>query len=337
MATEQIFQLTEILGELFLVKETLGPNFTREAPLTDLGKRQTVLEQAVYDGLRTLISKIDTGVELFIEGYNPVVNDPEKAIEYTWYVDPLDGTANTCRWHDVGARKIGSDFSLVFSLMPLLNHIPTFGDVMIGAGLDWRTGQFWIAQTSVGAFTGWANNPASLRPLKRQTQYHRHSPLLACEFYRHVNWVTRLLANQPVEWSDLASSFINILRVPLGETDCFFNNIIPEISQEGQRGHELGAIMPFITTMGGYAIDMRTGGSLANSPFTFDGMTPVIIGVDRETVCYYWEMMETNKNRLIEFGGSHYYAYDLIKALHLQLGTQRWSLRDLPKRDLPNR
>ncbi len=68
------------------------------------------------------------------------------------------------------------------------------------------------------------------------------------------------------------------------------------------------------------------------TPFTFDGMTPVMIGVDEDTVKYYKEMMEENLEQEIQiYPGLAIKLRDLIPAIHNGIGTQRWSHRDLPR------
>lgn len=315
----------ELLDDVWSLRANFEDQITEEVEPTDLGKRQTLFEKNVAEILKYCKPKVP--VEIIVEGNKPISPSGEEP-EFRWYIDPMDGTNNTCRWQDVNARQVPSDFAFVVSVLPVKDN-PTFGDVLIGAGLDLRTGQRWIAKTggvafTIGIFTDMADGKKDsiLEKLEPNPQYHNHSPLLACEFYRHINWATRLLVNQAVEWSDMASSFINILRVPLGEVDCFFNNVIPDLSEEGQRGHELAAVMPFIKELGAYAIDTRTGESLEHTPFTFDGMTPVIIGVDKATVEYYWTMIQGN----LATPGIR----DHIGTIHTAMGTQRWSLRELP-------
>jgi hypothetical protein len=171
-----------------------------------------------------------------------------------------------------------------------------------------------------------ANESVGPKEFVKVPQYHQHSPLLAAEFYRLINRLTLFLVNQSVEWTDMHSSFLNILQVVLGKADCFFNNVLPHVSDEGQRGHELGAIMPFVKELGAYALDMRTGRPLAETPFTFDGMTPVMIGVDEKTVEYYRTMIATNLS-LVTIGSEASSVGDLIEKIVKAVPRERWSLR----------
>lgn len=316
-----------VFQDAYARRSRLGKRIAEEVEKTSLGKRQSRLEKMVADMLPEALQR--TGLKDFrleVEGNPPVVvGTPEVQI----FVDPVDGTANTARGIETGVREIISDVAMVVAIAPEKEDL-RFGDFILGAGLDWRSGQEWIAIVGDGAYTASYGTPYVLKArLSPAKNYHRHNPLLACEFYRHANWATRLLVNQAVEWSDTASSFMNILRVPLGEVDCFFNNVVPGISREGQRGHELGAIMPFLREIQGYAVNTRTGWPLARTLFTFDGMTPVIIGVDQDTVLYYQGIIEKNLNRLMPGSPQFTTVSELVRVLHSLVGTEPWTLRPL--------
>jgi fructose-1,6-bisphosphatase/inositol monophosphatase family enzyme len=314
-----------ILQDVYGRRLRLGSRIAEEVERTGTGKRQSRLEKMVYDMLPEALRRAGVrNFSLAVEGYQEItVGQPTMRI----FVDPEDGTSNTARGIETGARDIISDFAIFVAIAPEKEDL-RFGDFLLGAGLDWRSGQTWIAARGLGAFT-FLYGEVVRRRLVPKRHYHRHNPLLACEFYRHVNWATRLLINHAVEWSDMASSFMNILRVPLGEVDCFFNNVVPAVSTEGQRGHELGAIAPFLSELQGYAIDTRTGNSLLESPFTFNGGTPVIVGVDQRTAEYYREMVEHNLNRPVPGFTRLTTVCDLIRTLHQTVGVSPWSLREL--------
>ncbi|MBI4054063.1 MAG: hypothetical protein HY397_01905 [Candidatus Doudnabacteria bacterium] len=282
--------LLDLLGRASQLREHLGSRWCEEVQWSDLGKRQTRFERCFSQLLFSNTQLGGLGAIVEVEGWKPRVLGLH-APQYELFVDPMDGTANTCRWQDTGSRLIGSDVTAVIAVAPYERARPLlFADFFAAGAVDLRSAegenQIWVAEKGRGAWTA-ANPKATLAPMTPGRNYHRHSPLVACEFFRHVNWATRLLVNQAIEWSDMASSFMNMLRVALGEADCYINNVLPEYSSEGQRGHELGALMPFLSELQGCALDARNRRPLGESRFTFDGMTPVIIGVDRETVDYY--------------------------------------------------
>lgn len=318
-----------VLRNIYEQKIGLGARFADEAGLTPGGKRQSLLEKRIYELLVQESAALwMDAFDICVENYPPI---SKPRTRYTMYVDPVDGTANTARWVSCGARQIGAAVATVLAIAPKKENLK-FGDFTLGAGLDLRDGEYWIASKGEGAWTGTTYLARDTRAVVPKKQYHRHSPLLGSEFYRHINWAARLLVNQAVEWADTASSFVNMLRVPLGETDCFFNNLLPEVSQEGQRGHELGAISVFIKELQGCALDTRTMKPLATSLFTFDSMTPVIIAVDKTTALYYWRMIQKNLNKRVRFApGRALTVRQAIQLLHKAVGVQPWSLRPLPK------
>ena len=327
-----------ILQFAYEIRKNLGDTFAEEhEEQTAQGKRQSRLEYAIWKLVKGL--KYGFGFRVVMEGYEYFWLSGRRE-EYTFYIDPEDGTANTARWQACGNRQIGESVATVIAVAPNKADLK-YGDFLVGAGLDLRNGQKWLAGKGLGVQTEpWNPHPlfSHQEPTKvvRKAQYHRHSPLLACEFYRQANWAVRLLINQTVEWADTASSFTNILRVPLGEVDCFFNNplalktrIREEEVTEGQRGHELGAITVFCEELGGYIIDARTGRPLKDSSFIFDGMTPVIVGVNQDTVEYYQDMMTENAARLTKLNGVAISAEQLIETLHSLIGTRPWALRPI--------
>lgn len=330
-----------ILQFAYKTRLNLGDKFAEEhEEPTAQGKRQSRLEHAIWKLVKGL--KYGFGFRVHVEGYEPFWPGGRRE-EYTFYIDPQDGTANAARWQACGNRQIAESMTTVVAVAPNKADLK-FGDFVVGGGLDLRNGQIWLAGKGLGVQTEpWNPNPLfsflsyrQPREVIRKVQHHRHSPLLACEFYRYANWVTRLLINQNVEWADTASSFMNILRVPLGEVDCFFNNPLALSTQigdkeviEGQRGHELGAIAVCCQELGAYAIDTRTGKSLQESPFTFDGMTPVIVGVNQQTVEYYRSMIENNAAKLIKLNGVAMDVREVIAILNSSMGTRQWELRSL--------
>lgn len=316
----------ELLTKLYRLRVHLGSSFTTPGKPSDDGKQQTRFESDGYELLKKRLMRTP-GIQLTVEGYQPVTGPG--SLKYQLFVDTMDGTSNTCRWNDSDAREIGESVTTVISAAPARTHLH-FGDIEVGAGLDLRNGQIWIARRGKGAFT-FRYGVRGGDGLIGKRNYHKHSPLIACEFYRHSNWVARLLLNQCVEWADTASSFMNILRVPLGETDLFINNPFPEISDEGQRGHELGAIMPFLSEIQGIAVSAKSGDHIEELPFTFDGMTPVMVAVDVETLDYYDKIMkDALRKPLLLPGGVKLTSAQLIRVLNDHIGRQRWRKRELP-------
>ena len=310
-------RLNQLLLDVWKTRDRLGERIAQEAGPTDLSKRQCLLEKEIYETLVAKAGKILTlPVRIVVEGYRAVENDQAR---HTLYVDPLDGTASTARWRNTGILEHGLPITTVLSMAPNKLELK-FGDFVAAAALDLNSGQQWLAMQNQGALTCSAAD-LQRKTLFRVKNYPRHSPRLACEFYRHINWATRLLVNQAVEWTDMPSSFMNILLAVLVETDCFFNNVVPEFSHEGQRGHELGAISVFARELGAYAIDTRTGQPLFESLFTFDGMTPCIVGVDRDTVEYYWTMIRENLDKPFESGMMR----DVNRRSDQSMARQRWT------------
>ena len=314
--------VSQILGAIYKMRLKLGPAIAQEAEPTNRGKRQSLLELEIYNLLLKLLprglKRLSLKVRLNVEGWDPVILGKGDEINFDIWVDAVDGTASAARWIDSGVFTHGLPINTVVSISHAVDQ-PTFNDFFIGAAVDLHSGQQWIADLAYGAWTRKKHRSPEWTNLGGRRNYHRHNPRLACEFYRHANWATRLLVNQPVEWTDM-----NILLAVMGETDCFFNNVTPWLSNEGQRGHELGAIYVFVRKLGAYAIDTRTGEDLGKSAFTFDGMTPVIVGVDAATVRYYWDIVNDNLKKIT--GGNQ-----VLIDLHNAVGTERWLLRPLSK------
>ncbi len=325
--------LIDVLTKIHSTRFLLGDRAAEEVQPTARGKRQSRLEEGIISLLF-----METGERGLLHGLNVVAegNDPIKfpGAAHTMYVDPVDGTAGFARSIESGVET--SDPATVISIVSN-REVVTFGEVVASGGLNLRSGQMWIAADGEGALVGQAQTGWTFARIEPIRLYNRHSPLLASEFYRLINRLTMFLINQPVEWSDFHSSFLNILQVPLGKADCFFNNVLPDVSNEGQRGHELGAIMPFLKEVQGYAMDTHTMRPLEETPFTFDGMTPVVIGVDKATIRYYWKMIQENLYKRIVVADRdgdeeiicEMSAREVIGLLYKTISTQRWSLRPL--------
>lgn len=320
--------LVNVFEEIGVINRHLGSLAAEEVEPTPTGKRQSQLESEIVAFLKDFVGGF---YALQAEDYDPIT--PEGA-EFAFWSDPVDGTAGLARGIDSDVQA--SDAASVICVTPNRGAL-TFGDVIAAGGINLRSGQIWVAEIGAGAWR--CSGEESLTRIEPVRLYHKHSPLLASGFGYPINCLTLGVINQVVEYSDLHSSWMAIMQVCLGKADCYLNNVLPDICEFGQRGHELAAVMPFVYELGGYAMDVRTQRPLVETPFTFDGMTPVIIGVDQATVEYYWSMIQENLARpasravIAELGlpdVMHMCTIgDLIRLVYKTLGRQPASLRPL--------
>jgi hypothetical protein len=293
------------------------PDYAAEVAPTALGKRQNKLE-AELDKVATEFC-LAHHYSLETEGKAPVL---VLGAEFKIYLDPVDGTSGLAR--TVGTDFHSSDSALMAVIMPVKEGLK-FGDAAGSLIINLRSGQAFLAAGEQVLKSDWGK---SWQPYSRQPQYSRHTPLLGSDFNRRINRVALgLLIPQEVGWSDIHSSGLNMLQAVIGKVDCVINNPCPQISTEGQRGHELAAMMPFVKILGAVSLDLRTGESLAATPFTFDGMTPSLVAVDRATADYYLNLIRAQASQTITIGGETISLEEGIKRLLMAVPTIPWTLR----------
>lgn len=292
-------------------------DYAVEVESTVLGKRQNKLE-AELDRVTTKLC-LDCGYNLETEGRTPV---EAAGASFKVYLDPVDGTSGLAR--TVGTDFHSSDSALMAVVMPVKEGLK-FGDAVGALIINLRSGQAFLAAEGKVLKANWRE---AWRPYARAPQYHHHTPLLGSDFNRRINRVALgLLIPQEVGWSDIHSSGLNMLQAVIGKVDCVINNPCPNISQEGQRGHELAAMMPFVKILGAVSLDLRTGESLAETPFTFDGMTPSLVAVDQATADYYWNMIKEQAAKTLKIGDETLTIEEGIRRLIEAIPTKPWKLR----------
>lgn len=295
--------------------------YAEEVAATTLGKRQNKLE-AELDRVATEFC-LANNYNLETEGKEPVL--VPKA-QFKVYLDPVDGTSGLAR--TVATDFHSSDSALMAVIMPVQESLK-FGDAAGALIINLRSGQSFLAAADQVLKSNWGED---WRPYARAPQYHRHTPLLGSDFNRRINRVALgLLIPHEVGWSDIHSSGLNMLQAVIGKVDCVINNPCPRISVEGQRGHELAAMMPFVKILGAVSLDLRTGKSLADTPFTFDGMTPSLVAIDKATADYYLNLIQTQAARTITVGGETISIEEGIKRLLAATPTEPWILRLQPE------
>lgn len=292
--------------------------YATEVAPTSKGKRQNLLEEELDKAAEKYCRS--RGYNLETEGREAVLLSGAK---FKVYLDPVDGTSGLAR--TVGTDFHSSDSALVVVIMPEQDNLK-FGSTLASLIINLRSGQSFLAAEG-GVFKADFNK--SWESYERKTQYSRHTPLLGSDFNRRINRVALgLLIPQEVGWSDLHSSGLNMLQAVIGKVDMVINNPLPSASDDGQRGHELAAMMPFVQSLGAVAIDLRSGKDLAHTPFTFDDMTPSLIAVDQATADYYLTMIEDNKKRPITLAKDlTLTTEEAIKLMMREVSTTSWQLR----------
>ena len=315
---------------------------------SDLGKRQTVFENSAVRIIRELLPP-NTALEA--EGYqivNPATGDIRWIVEF----DPTDGTAGDVRSR--GVNCFGSDNGLPVScVLSVRENVPnpTFASVKHSGILslhDWHI--FWASDDGAFLETGTINNRSGLR-LVGIPQYNLHAPAIACEVTRRANAFLRFLVPYgvyPEVFADSHSSAVIMLWSLLGYCDLYWNANLPNVAGAGQRGHELGAIAVFARAMKSYAVQTAIegnqivfAGDLDNAPYTFDGQTSVILGVDEHIVHHYLDLVNSGLASKVKFkvpgqtlklnfpkGGQEITLTvgDVIAELYRQYPNRQWSL-----------
>jgi len=287
---------------------------TAEVEKTETGARQCRAEKQIWEGVKKRISEINLPCRYEAEDHYPqdIVENPQFLVR----IDLIDGTCDYVRQQ----REIPEPFTTVISVSPLKDNL-IFDDVIAGGVTDLRNGEWWVADKDKGAVMGCMPRLAGIRmiqdenPLRVKIQYQEHTPVHTTDIWRRVNGLTRFLWPQCHEVWNSGSVAMDMILVALGEADIFYNGL-PSISDEGQRGHELGACYRILKEAGGYAIDMRTNEELGKSPFLFDEQTSVVMGVNKEKVDEFWSKIQENLAK----------AEPLLKQLWELVPSERWSL-----------
>lgn len=320
-----------VLHDVLALRRNLGADAVREVERTPLGKRQSLFEKEV---VQSVLAGLPSGAVLHAEGYDIIGPDDS---EWTVGLDPVDGTAGDARFGGVGCLASGLPVSSVLAIRRTSPH-PTFGSMKYAGILNLRDGQiFWAS--SDAAFEA---RDGKTRRLARSAQHNRHAPAIACEIARRANAFLRFLIPYgplyPEIYSDSNSSAIAMLWALTGYCDLWWNANLPGIAGAGQRGHELGAIAVFARALGAYAVTTaaRNGqvvveGPLDGAPYTFDGQTSVILGVDEKIVSHYLGLVNASLAKQVTVwskGGQRITTSvgSLIAQLYDWYPDERWSL-----------
>ncbi len=309
-----------------------------EVERTDLGKRQSRFEHDVHRLLVTVAGDFPTVLRVEVEGYKHF--GPADA-PWVLCVDPVDGTAGDARLNGIGGLSTGLPVSTVVAIRRNVQN-PTFADVHYAGILELGIGRIFVAGPE-GAFYG---SERGLQPLVRRPQYNVHSPAIATEIARRSNAFLRFLVPYgvyPEQFADSHSSAIVMLWSLLGYCDMYWNAELPGIKGSGQRGHELGAVAVFARALGAcafttvtYELQVIIAMPLDYAPYTFDGQTSVVMGVDEAIVKHYLGLVNASLRRYVTLRdgiGSPIEECSvgkMLALLHQAVPNERWDLPLIP-------
>lgn len=314
--------------------ELAGLSIGKEVERTDGNKRQVLLGKWVREFMIAALHVEHIPFTIEFEGWKPLmVCAPEgKTPILDIRVDPLDGTASLARLSRTQARMLSHDFAAVVTIAPFKDDL-CFKDLLAAGVLNFGSGQRWMAVAGEGVRIVDPDVRGEFRRYQKPERPNcdMHALRIHVEHFRRVNGLARWLLPYHIENVDMPSSALNILLAALGEGDIFMNNPLPSLDGgfEGQRGHELGIGYVFCREVGGRAIDTRTGNDLGETPYTFDGMTPVILGAYPEVVEKYRSIMERESCRLLEEFESEKAAV-VLKRLRASSRSKWYSLPFVP-------
>lgn len=333
-------KLIEImLMNLGSLRRDLGQCATIQGEESDLGKRQTLFENLAV----ATIKKLCPGdVRIEAEGSNPIGPDDAKWI---LGVDPTDGTAGDVRSHGAGVVN-GLPVTAVLAVRENVPN-PTFSSVKCAGILDLRYGDISVASERTNFGGGFypllsSNQYHKINFIKQKLQYNDHAPAIATEIARRANSFLRFLIPYglyPEVFADSNSSAMVMLWALQGYCDAWLNFNLPGITGAGQRGHELGAISVFARSMSACAVQTKVEndqvvvvGPLNDAPYTFDGQTEVILGVDRKVVDHYLNLINVGLRKTIYFSGISgapslsLPVTEVLAELYRQYPDEQWSL-----------
>ncbi len=320
--------LFDVMTALWQKRCDLGAEAAAEALPTDERKRQTKFElEAVFFMRQRLLPH----AVLQAEGWKFHQSAAQQIVGF----DPTDGTAGDARFRGIGTLRQGLPVSLVISVRDNIDN-STFASVTHAGILDLRTGQLFVAAPD--RVLTYVNGKE--QQLQRTLQYNVHAPTVATEIARRALAPLRFLIPYkvyPEMYSDSNSSAMVMLWALLGYCDVWFNCTLPGIEGAGQRGHELGALAVFARTLGACAwyTAVQDGqivvlGSVDNAPYTFDGQTSVILGVDERIVDHYVQLLNKSLAHKITIGSLYPTVWEVFTALYRDCPAQRWSLPLVP-------
>lgn len=308
MATDWKKWLPDIMTDLWPLRRELGNHAAEEVGRTDANKRQARFERGAVENVR---DHCPPGSVLQAEGWQFQEPTPSDA---DWIVglDPTDGTAGDARFRGVGVLRHSLPLSLVLTIRKNVPN-PTFASVCHAAILDLRSGQVFITHESNMGYEVFTLIPGEGRKqLVSKPQYNEHAPAVAWEIARRALAPLRFLIPYgvyPEMYSDSNSSAMVMLWSLLGYCDVYLNCKLPGISGAGQRGHELGAAAVFARALGAaaYHTGVEDGqitilGSVEGAPYTFDGQTSVILGVDQRIVQHYIRLINQTLKQEVFLG-----------------------------------
>lgn len=322
--------LINALTRLSSLRGELSDRATSPGKSSSLGKRQSLFEEKAVELILDILPA-QTIIEA--EGYSAFeVKDAEWVIE----LDPTDGTAGDARLGEINSLVRGLPVTCVISVRKNVSN-PTFESVRYAGILNLRDNQMFLANESEAFTFDSQKNRVTLHPTK---QYNIHAPAIATEAARRANAFLRYLIPYgiyPEVFADSHSSAMVMLWSLLGYGDLYFNAELPGIEGAGQRGHELGAIAVFARVLNSYAVRTTTTenqiiivGLLDEAPYTFDGQTSVIVGVDERIVDHYLSYINAGLKRQITFstdrGKLSLSAAKVLAEMYRQYPDERWEL-----------
>jgi len=300
-----------------------------EVEKTEQGERQSMTALGIWNLIHSFIDGLYSRGELYLseigiiieaEGHDPIrFEGDDSRFVYVIRLDPSDGSCGYARQR----RKLFEPVTTVISVSPFKKS-PLFRDIIVGGVVDLRNGEWWIAEKGKGSFKGVMDKVNKEGVVfKILPQDHLHTPVHTTDPWRRTNGITRFLWPQSHEVWNSGSVAMDMILIALGEADVFYNGL-PIVSDEGQRGHELGACFRILVEAGGYALDMRTGNTLGDSPFLFDEQTPVVMAINKKKARAFWKKIRENYfkvNSALKAG-----EVKSLKDLFEVIPSERWSL-----------
>ncbi len=276
------------LMERFVLLHGLGSDASAPGGTSSEGKRQNRFETEAVQLLNATFPK-EVGRQT--EGYS--FEGPSDA-QWIVYDDPQGGTVGFTRGLDVG----GSVSNLaVGSLLMVQENVPdpTFKSVRYAGMLDLRDGTMYISdgERALHAKAGGQTVKLVTRPM-----YNRHYPIIGTENTRRANGFWHFLIGHglyPQVVGDSHSTFCGpFLGAALGEVDFTIAANPPGITDCGTRGDDLGAAAVFFRAMGAYAVQVEARdnqmvvvGPLDDAPYSFDGLTSVVLAPTEKIAQHY--------------------------------------------------